>query len=555
MQPTGAVPAVAAHRTGNTLDNHESSRESSLSQHPRRHQWIVRRSTIFLKLAVAVALYFIAAGMLVYICTGSRSNVIKPGLQHRALAAGGGEGEDSEDEALDSILSECLAMAEESGTVLAPFAPPAEDAEEAARRKASLEQYLRTDSPGIEAPQPSQQPTSHFPSSLDELLPYPQTGSMAVLTPWGDSMDDATLQSLLSPDAWMDQILPVVQEQASLLSPDARMDQILPVVQEQAVAGPAGEAEEAGPAHLPPSAEFPAIRAALHFRPQRAEFPAIRAALHFRPQRAEFPAISAALHSSPQQFVRPPSPPAARPLERLESGGAPQPPSTPAITLAELPPPQPYDPALHPYVRLPEVDPRLIPRAFSPQAPLDPQYRSICPALPLLTIRRLLLKPSLDSEELQVLLNAAESLVNIYRRVRTPLQRGMNFPVKLVRRLSVDVLVLDALVSIRYILREKLRMEEWWPSFAQLFETEVRFSLRNRRRAQANLERLNILKDAIKVYKTGVRPSHQQIIKVKRMIFDPDSPEHLFTRHTYDVWREDDENHEDGQDDGNHEDS
>ncbi|KAL8426961.1 hypothetical protein Efla_004514 [Eimeria flavescens] len=472
MQPTGAVPAVAAHRTGNTLDNHESSRESSLSQHPRWHQWILRRRTIFSKLAVAVALYFIAAGMLVYICTGSRSTVLKPGLQHRALAARGGEGEDSEDQALDSILSECLAMAEESGTVLAPFAPPAEDAEEAARRKASLEQYLRTDSPGIEAPQPSQQPTSHFPSSLDEPLPYPQTGPTAVLTPWGDSMDDATLQSLLSPDAWMEQILPVVQEQASLLSPDARMDQILPVVQEQAVAGPAGEAEEAGPAHLPPSAEFPAI--------------------------------SAALHSSPQQFVRPPSPPAARPLERLESGGAPQPPSTPAITLAELPPPQPYDPALHPYVRLPEVDPRLIPRAFSPQAPLNPLYHSSRPVFPLLDIRKLLLKPSLDSDEVQELLEAAESLVNIYRR----------------------------------------------------FETEFNFNLlRQKSSALANLERLSILTDAMKIYKTGVRPSHQQVIKVKRMIFALDSPHHHLMRPIYDVWREDDENHEDGQDDGNHEDS
>ncbi|KAL8426962.1 hypothetical protein Efla_004515 [Eimeria flavescens] len=119
-----------------------------------------------------VALYFIAAGVLVYICTRSRSTVLKPGLQQRALAARGGEGEDSEDQALDSILSECLAMAEESGTVLTAFAPPAEDAEEAARRKASLEQYLRTDSPGIEAPQTSQQPTSHFLSSPDEPLPY-----------------------------------------------------------------------------------------------------------------------------------------------------------------------------------------------------------------------------------------------------------------------------------------------------------------------------------------------------------------------------------------------
>ncbi|KAL8426964.1 hypothetical protein Efla_004517 [Eimeria flavescens] len=127
-------------------------------------------------------------------------------------------------------------------TTMGAFTPPAEDAEEAARRKASLEQYLRADALAFEAAEPSQQPTSQFPCSLNEPLPYSQTGSKAVLTPWGESTDDATLQSLLSRDAWMERLPPIVQEQA--------------------VGRPAGEAEEAGPAHLPPSAEFPATNAA-----------------------------------------------------------------------------------------------------------------------------------------------------------------------------------------------------------------------------------------------------------------------------------------------------
>ncbi|KAL8426960.1 hypothetical protein Efla_004513 [Eimeria flavescens] len=159
-----------------------------------------------------VALYFIAAGMLVYICTRSSSNVLKPGLQQRALAAGGGEGEDSEDQALDSILSEYLAMAEESRTVLTAFAPPAEDAEEAARRKASLEQYLRADAPGLGAPQPSQQPTSEFPRAL--YGPDPQMRQTADAAPWQGSRDGDALQSPLSVDAWMEKLEPTAQRQA-----------------------------------------------------------------------------------------------------------------------------------------------------------------------------------------------------------------------------------------------------------------------------------------------------------------------------------------------------
>ncbi|KAL8424940.1 hypothetical protein Efla_007581 [Eimeria flavescens] len=94
--------------------------------------------------------------------THASSKALKPGLQQRTLAAGGGEGEDREDEARDSIFSECLATAEESGTALTPFAPPAEDAEDPAGRQTSLEQYPCGGAPAPEAAQPSQQPTSQF---------------------------------------------------------------------------------------------------------------------------------------------------------------------------------------------------------------------------------------------------------------------------------------------------------------------------------------------------------------------------------------------------------
>ncbi|KAL8426958.1 hypothetical protein Efla_004511 [Eimeria flavescens] len=512
MKRSHLRPKVSYELIGSSKpDNHDSFKECRPAHHHRRQplwrQRSARMSTIVSKLALAVALYFIAARMLVYICTGSRSNVLKPGLQQRALAARGGEGEDSEDEALDSILSECLAMAEESGTVLTPFAPPAEDAEEAARRKASLEQYLRTDAPGIEAPQPSQQPTSQFPSSLDEPLLYSQTDSMALVTPWGESMDDATLQTLLSPDAWIERILPIVQEQA--------------------VGGPGGELKEDRPIHLSPAAELPLMSAPLQARTQSSRGP-VESTAESRCESSTSGDKSQSPYSSSGEETPP------------EVVG----PSTSPATLGSLPPPKRYDPNLHPYVRLPEVDHQLIPRDFNPEAPLAARFKAPYITMPLLTIRTLFLKPSLTGEEIGHVLRAAESLVNIWKR-RKISPRALVHPVRTVERLSFDFLVLDALVSTRILLRERMRAPDWWPALVKTIQTDFTFPVERRRprlppRIEANLNRVKLLSNAVKVYKTGVRPDKKDIIKLKRMIFHPRTSPPPFKRETFDPWRWDD---------------
>ncbi|KAL8426957.1 hypothetical protein Efla_004510 [Eimeria flavescens] len=444
MQQTKPVVA-RAHQKGKNLDNYDTGNDFGLGQLGTRQELgrrrIARRSTIFSKLAVVVALYFIATVMLAYICTRFRSNLIKPGLQQRVLAAGGG---DLSEERLQAIIAECLAMAEEPETVSTPVAQSAEVSDEPDMMKASLEQYPLAGGSASVPTQSFQQQAAQLSTFFEAPVPYHQIATIVDANSWGEAEDDPSILALLSPDAWLEQIPSILQEQP--------------------VQVPVGEPKEAGSASTRLAAELPDSSAAV----QATAGP-------------EEPGLLRATQNGKRSSLRPSEEPAAITEfgDLTSEDAASIPAATPSIKLAEVPQQQQYDPGLHPYVRLPVVDPSVIQRDFDPDAPLHPIYSSFYFSRPLQTIRAALLKDSLSVVDVEHLLFAGEALVYIWRNTGhiSPFYRPPN---KVLHQVSLAFLTLDALVSLRYVLGERMHFQDWWPEFMKLFHTDFSFAVKGR---------------------------------------------------------------------------
>ncbi|KAL8424937.1 hypothetical protein Efla_007578 [Eimeria flavescens] len=538
----------------------------------------------------------------------STSKLAKAGLQQRILAAGNGD-----NDALNSILEECLSVAEESGLLLTPL-PSQDDTERPARKIARLELALRLDASAFEASQTSLHSTLKVDSSND-----PSHYSSSSLTAGAGSLTASDTQSfrasLRGPGLSLEQNeLPVQQYtvEGLPLQAAAPSDFIKSRGAERPFwpAAPAGvgsfaECEkpsssgwrpEAAKGNLySPTAPTRGPIHSQHFpvcipRPTDTfstlsqesshieQLPQLRESLvqsgtagfaHSQQHggsstavdgefvvKKEAAALPAGLHVENQPHTSSTASTASSLLGSSTdadangglamNGAEEQPPDvgppTSLVPLAEVPPRQPWAPNVHPYVRLPVVDPAAVQRNFCPDGYIDPRYYTTPAVGPLQTIRILFLKPSLNPEEVEELFRAAEALVNYYRRRVKPILKHHR-PFQVLRRLTMDFLVLDALVAARYILGERMLMGNWWSAFIQHFPTQVKFNLppRGVRAASlTNLKRVKRLLEVIQIYKTGVRPGDKQIVKLKRMIFDLRYATSPYRGPAFDRWREDD---------------
>ncbi|KAL8426956.1 hypothetical protein Efla_004509 [Eimeria flavescens] len=654
MRQRESAFAIGLQRGDVEQEDKDALKALSLIQHHQRPLGVWRpqdqRRQIVAQGALALAMSFMVAAMLIiFMCMRLRSKEVKAGLQERALAAG----DEDDDRQLNSILEECLAMAEEFDETKSPAVLPEkrqaeeEQEEEAPQAKiARLQLSLLASAAAFEEgrlPRPS---TSHVPVLPGQHPPHPEAPPSAVVPSSTASDVEGKRWPELEPDSWQWHIPHVKGPAAEAellahLESGAWLEQISPIVTSDPTGQPGAEVgaarhsglpSAAGPPSTPPGTaslglleDAPSILTVQpgtssgflypHFalapgapflqepqsgvlslpqgsglwpphlplagqrqagtpiptgkagsastpRALSGAFPSLHAAVKSRKQPSKG-GIGARLKGQPHTEDMAPEQATSggedfsegsgimfwvRWLKSREEKSSDEESSAP---LAALPPREPWDPTVHPYLRLPVVNPELIPRDFRPNACADPKYLWGSIAGPLRDMRELFLQPSLTPQQIERLLRSAESIAFIAIR---KLMRGfpMTFPGDTLSKMAMMFLVFDALVSARMVLGDRMGLGDWWRDYAGCFPTEQTFdkpALRSYPGTEFRVRFINLASSALSVYKTGVRPQPKVIIKLKRMLFNsPYSPK-FYRGPDFDAWRMDDEDFHEAQDD------
>ncbi|CDJ48994.1 hypothetical protein, conserved [Eimeria brunetti] len=195
---------------------------------------------------------------------------------------------------------------------------------------------------------------------------------------------------------------------------------------------------------------------------------------------------------------------------------------------------------LHPFVRLPMVDPRVVQRLFRPEFALSLNMNIPSPMDSYTTMRRLFAKPSLTARDVETLMLEAENLAN-YARDKLTRPCVSSKSSYIFRKLSSIFMAFDYLVSTIQLLGEKMLAGLWWNEFASMFQTEFHFagaaSMKRTRRLTDLVNRLSV---ALSIYKRGCRPPAGEIIELKRMILTQQCKGNQLSNPLWALWLEDD---------------
>ncbi|KAL8436949.1 hypothetical protein ACSSS7_001313 [Eimeria intestinalis] len=212
---------------------------------------------------------------------------------------------------------------------------------------------------------------------------------------------------------------------------------------------------------------------------------------------------------------------------------------SPAV-LAGLPPPAPpMAQETHLYFRLPILKPGKISKTFHLGRAFSP-IGSPSPHPHLSIIRMLLTRPSITPEEAEELIKSCEELVTCLLRFHTGPVDGRK-PSRVAYVLARRFLSLEALFTVIQILGPAMRAELWWSDLVSAIPTEVYFPKPPRKpKVLEGVLLAKRLSSALASLKSGVRPSLEETIAIKRMIFKEGSIELGFSESRWDAWREDD---------------
>lgn len=192
----------------------------------------------------------------------------------------------------------------------------------------------------------------------------------------------------------------------------------------------------------------------------------------------------------------------------------------------------------HRYIRVPPLQEGATPKAWSPRVVLSPLQWAAGSNAPMLEIRRLLLLPSLSTNDVNRLVDAAEELANFtYHRMN---RRKMHIsPSKVVRERGTRFLVFNALYSVVQVVGKGLPF--WWREVAEAtlagcdFQFEVPFGTRSKKSHRLALD----LGAALALYRSGNAPSPEEVIRLKCELFFSDESPEFFRRSLWNPWRDD----------------
>lgn len=199
------------------------------------------------------------------------------------------------------------------------------------------------------------------------------------------------------------------------------------------------------------------------------------------------------------------------------------------------------DMLMHPYVRLPVVDPKNVRRSFRREFALSMCVRETSPMKLYTAMRDLFLKPALNAEDVEELLSTAERLAS-YARIKLAWTHMRPAPFHLARKMASIIVALDYLVCTVELLGEKMDAKNWWDLFVQQLYLEIPASSgKSVGNASAALKKIvRRLTAALNIYKAGQRPPRDEVIELKRLIFTKLNTHCQFQNPLWDLWVADD---------------
>lgn len=235
------------------------------------------------------------------------------------------------------------------------------------------------------------------------------------------------------------------------------------------------------------------------------------------------------------------------PLLSMEAQAAHSPAGFPAATVAQpstpliTPPPTQPGPdggVVHPFVRLPTLQPGLKIRpwrlSLKGAGPLNKLRQPL-----LLEIRRLLLQPSLSSEDMERLMANAEALASYAWSRFGSRPRFSSKPVDVVREQGLKFMVFSALHSVTQLAGP---LPSWWPEIAKASLTNIDAPLEaptRRTSSPANRELAEGLRLALLQYRSGNAPPPKEVIRLKRLLLCSQWALTFFRGPEWEPWRDD----------------
>ncbi|KAL8437698.1 hypothetical protein ACSSS7_000723 [Eimeria intestinalis] len=193
----------------------------------------------------------------------------------------------------------------------------------------------------------------------------------------------------------------------------------------------------------------------------------------------------------------------------------------------------------HPYVRIPSKLPGVVPRPLNADIIFDRQGMQRHIFL-LREVREILVnKPVLLREDAHYLVTLVEELANhMYHQMSTEITKVP--PYKATYMLGRRFLLYDAIYSASIALEVNWPRQLWWKTLAEKVPTDVCVDEYGRHAHQYYVELLEDMVEALRLFKSGLRPPEEMIISIKRRLFGRDCTLYFFKYKCWDDWREDD---------------
>ncbi|KAL8424246.1 hypothetical protein Efla_007295 [Eimeria flavescens] len=197
--------------------------------------------------------------------------------------------------------------------------------------------------------------------------------------------------------------------------------------------------------------------------------------------------------------------------------------------------------AKHPYVHIPALRQGVQPRRFSLNNMMSPDQ---CPRRHvnvLRKVRQLLLRPTLNQADADLLVNLSEKLASHAVHM---MASDISFlrPYAAAEQMGRRFMLFNALYSASLALGASWSLEPWWELLASKMTTDYLYYAEFR----ANVNKFNValtddLMEALRLYKLGMSPTNADIISLKfRLFCKPQSP-YFLRDASWRPWREDGE--------------
>ncbi|CDJ46863.1 hypothetical protein, conserved [Eimeria brunetti] len=196
----------------------------------------------------------------------------------------------------------------------------------------------------------------------------------------------------------------------------------------------------------------------------------------------------------------------------------------------------------HPYVRLPVLQPGVVPRNVNVSILFSRPPMRLSLHVHLRTFRALFAKKALNQHDANVLVGAVERVVTT-SWLQSKSGPRHYLPLFIVEALGYYFLALDAIVCAKHVLGDRMQLHLWWRKFINSFYTDYPLhpskgkSPKKVPEFHKNLARRLVA--AIEIYKRGERPPLSEIIELKTLLFCSPFGRHRLKDPMWDPWRED----------------